>query len=201
MRAIAEVSKVIKEVNEDSPKIRRELARLAKTGGIRPEYRGQMSRFSPIERSSSAIHKADTASRIILNRWFDRLVKEGIAKNTKENRYRFVSQMGEYNRLLMPKLEANLRDWGLSPFIVAGRNFNRFSRRLITGNPGFETTGARAGLNARFKMMSGIIYAGLFPVVINEILNGTPFGRKGNTSWSLRPGPKVGYRGWETAYH
>jgi hypothetical protein len=150
-----DVGRVALQVMQDSPEIRAEKAFLAKYGMLRPEYASQQSKLSPIKWTSEAIHKADTASRILLNRWFDELVRQGTAVDTIENRYQFVSRLGEYNRKLMTKNQAALRDIGASPFIVAGKNFNRFSRRLrYRSNLGLRLPKG-AEIAARAKIMSG----------------------------------------------
>ena len=76
--AMEDVGRVMLQVMQDSPEIRAEKAFLAKHNMLRPEYAAQQSKLSPIKWTSEAIHKADTASRILLNRWFDELVKKGL---------------------------------------------------------------------------------------------------------------------------
>jgi hypothetical protein len=98
--------------------------------------------------------------------------------------------LGEYNRKLMTKNQAALRDLGASPFIVAGKNFNRFSRGLLTGAPGFEATSKGAEIAARAKIMSGTLMAGLIPAVINETTTGHPGGRNGTPIGSIDFGPQ-----------
>jgi hypothetical protein len=133
--SVAEINSVARAVSADTPGMRSEIAFLARNGMIRPEY--PSTGIQRITRMQDLIHTVDTASRVIMNRRFDQLVRRGLATDTLENRRNFIQQIGEYNRRLMSKKEVMLRDYGASPFIVAGRTFNRFARRLVTGNPRF----------------------------------------------------------------
>lgn len=186
-RAVAQITKVSKEVSADTPAIRAELAQMAKRGLIRPDY--PATGIQKITHAQQLIHQVDTASRILMNRWFDNLVERGLAKPTIENRRNFVQQIGEYNRRLMPRTEAMLRDFGISPFIVAGRTFNRYSKRLITGAPGFETASARAAISARAAQLSGLVMATTVPAVVNSVTSGSPFGRPGTPIGAIDFGP------------
>ena len=133
-----DVGRVMLQVMKDSPEIRAEKAFLAKHNMLRPEYAAQQSKLSPIKWTSEAIHKADTASRILLNRWFDALVKEGTAVDTIENRYQFVSRLGEYNRKLMTKNQAALRDIGLVRSSWRGKTLTGSAGDCLRGHRGLR---------------------------------------------------------------
>jgi hypothetical protein len=167
--------------------MRSEIAFLARNGMIRPEY--PSTGIQRITRMQDLIHTVDTASRVIMNRRFDQLVRRGLATDTLENRRNFIQQIGEYNRRLMSKKEVMLRDYGASPFIVAGRTFNRFARRLVTGNPGFEATNTRAAVAARAAQVSGLVFAVTLPAIINSFTTGSMGGRPGTPVGAIDFGP------------
>lgn len=186
--AVTEITKVAREISADSPEIRKEIAEMAKSGMVRPDY--PATGLQKITKMQELIHDVDTAARVIMNRRFNNLVDAGIATDTPMNRRNFVQQIGEYNARLMGRYERAFRDIGLSPFIVAGRTFNRFSRRLITGNPGFEATDTAGAVKARAMQMSGLVAAATIPAFVNMFTTGTPFGRPGTPIGAVDLGPQ-----------
>jgi hypothetical protein len=161
----------------DTPAIRAEQAEMAKMGMLRPEY--PATGIQSITHGQQLLHKVDTAARITMNRFYTNLVEQGLAKNSLESRRAYVMQCGEYNSRLMGHWSRLARDSGMSPFLVAGRNFNRLGRRMTTGNLGIETTGAKA--TARLRATSLLRVGMLFtlPMMVNTILTGNPGGRSG----------------------
>lgn len=186
--AVTEVVNTSREIAADSPAIRSEIAKLAKNGMIRPAY--PPTGIQRITRMQELIHNVDTAARVIMNRRFDNLVSRGLAKDTFENRRNFIQQIGEYNRRLMRRYEAMFRDAGLSPFIVAGRTMNRYARRMVTGDPGFQTTGTKAQLAARTAQLSGLVMATTLPAMVNTFTTGSMFGRPGTPIGAIDFGPR-----------
>lgn len=176
--SIARISSVVREIQADSPEIRKEMAEMAKLGLLRPEY--ELSKIEKYTGFNYLIHTVDAASRITMNRFFDRLVENDVAKNTPENRANFVQQIGEYNdRLMGPKMRA-MKQMGLAPFIVAGRNFNRQGIRRITGNPGFEALSKRQAAKIRsLNVVSGLVAVAVAPALLNYTTTGNVFGRPG----------------------
>jgi hypothetical protein len=184
--AVKRIFDVSREVANDTPGIRAEIAHMAKAGLIRPEY--PATGINKITHAQQALHKLDTGARIVMNRFFDNLVERGLAKDTPLNRKQFVSQVGVYNRRLMNPFMRAARDYGISPFIVAGRNFNRMGRRALLGTPGFETTGGKAAMQARATQMLGTtLSVAVVPMMLNAITTGTPLGRSGTPigAWDL----------------
>jgi hypothetical protein len=176
-QALAEITTVARAIAADTPEIRAEIASMAKRGMVRPEY--PATGINRITHMQQIIHQVDTASRVIMNRRFNNLVERGLATNTIENRRNFVQQIGEYNRRLMTRSEVTLRDFGISPFVVAGKTFNRFSRRLIAGSPGFESPSGKAVLAARTAQISGLLFAATLPALVNIFTTGSMGGRQG----------------------
>ncbi len=188
INAIAEITSVAREISADAPAIRSEIARLAKEGMIRPEY--PPTGIQKITHMQALIHDVDTASRIIMARRFDQMVRRGIVEDTPLARRNFVQQLGEYNRRLMGRWEQSFRDMGLSPFIVAGRTFNRFSRRLVTGDPGFKAKGAGEAVKARATQLASLAFAATLPALINMFTTGSMGGRPGTPVGAIDFGPK-----------
>lgn len=185
--AVREIVNVSRDLSRDTPQGRAEVAFLAKNGMIRPEY--PKTGLQQITRMQDLIHTVDTASRVIMNRRFSELVRRGWVKESMADRRAFVQQIGEYNRRLMNRNEVWLRDRGFSPFIVAGRTFNRFARRLATADPGFRPGNARAAATARAAQVAGLVFATTTPALINMFTTGSPFGRSGVPVGAIDFGP------------
>ncbi len=166
------------EVFQDTPEIRSEMAGMAKQGLIRPDYELPMWK-QMLQPGAKLIHAVDTGSRVVMNRFFDHLVDRGLAKDTIENRRNFVNQVGQYNRRLMGAWSQRMRDSGLSPFIVAGRNFNRQGRRALLGSPGFEAASTGQAIKARAIQLIGPTATILLPMMLNSLTTGKPSGRPG----------------------
>lgn len=186
--AVGEIVKVSREISADTPAIRSEVADMAKRGMIRPDY--PASGVQKITKMQGFIHDVDTAARVIMNRRWDELVKRGIAPDSEVARRNFVQSIGEYNRRLMGRWEQSFRDKGLSPFIVAGRTFNRFSKRLLTGDPGFEATSTKAAIQARAAQLSTLAFATAMPAITNMFTTGTMLGRQGTPIGAIDLGPR-----------
>ncbi len=173
--AIGRVVKTMGEIFSDTPEIRQEISRMADAGLLRGYYPHK----GVTKLGGEAISHLDFASRVILNRFFTNLVERGRAQDTPENRYKFVSQVGEYNRRLIGPLTRTLRDLGMSPFIIAGKTFNQAGRRLLLGDPGFRGATKLDSAKARAIMLSGLAAVVTLPMMINAITTGSPMGRPG----------------------
>jgi hypothetical protein len=183
---VGRIGSVVRQVAKDTPAIRAEIADMARNGLIRQEYRGSQSRITGF--GSRLIHKVDTASRIVMNRFWSNLVERGYVKDTPSARRTFVNQIGEYNSRVMPALMKAFRETGVSPFIVAGRTFNRFSKRLLTGDPGFKAASPKAAAMARAYQLSTLASATLLPAVINYFTTGQFGGRSGTPLGAIDTG-------------
>lgn len=186
--AIGEIAKVSREISADTPAIRSEVSDMAKRGMIRPDY--PPSGIQKITKMQGFIHDVDTAARVIMNRRYTELVNRGLAVDTAIGRRNFVQQIGEYNRRLMGRWEQSFRDKGLSPFIVAGRTFNRFGKRLITGDPGFEATSTKAAIQARAAQLTTLATAATLPALVNMFTTGSILGRQGTPIGAIDLGPR-----------
>jgi len=186
-QSVKEIADVAKEVSSKSQRTRDEKAYLAKIGALRPFYPAEgIQRFLG---THQLLHDVDTATRIILNRRYDELIKRYGAVDTESARRDFINQVGNYNRRLMGRWETLARDTGFSPFIVAGRAMNRYARKMITGDPGFQTDNVKGAIAARASQISGLAFATLIPAITNMFTTGTPFGRQGTPIGAIDFGP------------
>jgi hypothetical protein len=186
---ISRIRSVMREIELDSPAIRKEIADLSMTAGLRSKFdqKGIVKYVS----MHDLLHNVDTAARIIMGRNYDALVKKGIAVDTPEGKIDFISQVGEYNRKLMSRWQAVARDSGFSPFIVAGRAMNRNARRLLLADPGFEATSKKAAIETRVLQASGLVLAATMPALINMITTGSIGGRYGTPVGAIDFGPNA----------
>ena len=186
------VGKVLNEIHADTPEIRTEMAEMAKKGYIRPEF--PSTGVQKITRGQEIIHHVDTAVRILMNRFFDDLKRRGIAEGSEANRARMINQVGQYNRRLMGPIMRVASQIGLSPFIVAGRNFNRNGRWNLTGNPGIEAASLNAAVQMRvINLARNASLIGL-PMILNTLTTGNVGGRPGTPigAWDLGTDEKDG---------
>jgi hypothetical protein len=184
--AVVRISRVAREVMRDSPEIRKEIANMAASGLIRPHY--PASGLQKITKAQDFLHRMDTAARVLMNRFFDNLVERGLAKDTAGNRRQFINQVGQYNGRLQGPLMKALKESGMSPFIVAGRNFNRQGIRGLTGHPGLEATGPAEAAQMRMLNLAGTVMTlTAIPMMLNMITTGKPGGRSGTPvgAWDL----------------
>ena len=180
----------MKELEEDSPKIRKEKAEIGKMAGLRPHYEVEGGLLRILSKPQhDFLYKTDLAVRLILNRRMNNLVRRGLVDDTPEARADFINQVGEYNRKVMARWESSLRNIGLSPFIVAGRAMNRMGRRLVTLDPGFTPKNKKAALEARLIQASGLAMAALVPALINLVTTKSMWGRPGTPIGAVDFGP------------
>jgi len=189
VNAMREIWNVAHEVSSDTPAIRAEIAEMAKMGMIRPSY--PSTGIQKVTHGQQIIHAVDTAARIIMNRRFTELVKrKWIKTDDLRARRDFVNQIGEYNRRLMGRWMQAARDSGIAPFIVAGRTFNKFARRLVTGDPGFETASGSVEVKARALQISTLAVAATIPALFNIFTTGTIWGRTTTPIGAIDLGPE-----------
>ena len=177
------IASVAMEIAGDSPAIRDEIASMAEKGLIRPEYPAQG--LQAITHGGEMIHAVDTAARVLMNRFFDNMVERG-ADPSDANRRQFINQVGMYNRRLMAPWMRAAKDSGISPFIVAGRNFNRQGWNAVTGNPMLAFTDTGAAIQARAMNLFGTaMVMSVIPMIWNTLRVGTPMGRPGTPIGAL----------------
>jgi hypothetical protein len=122
----------------------------------------------------------DKAGRLVRNDLFNNLVDRGLVRDSEAARREWVNQMGQYNGRLMGQFQRFFKEAGFSPFVIAGRNFNRMAMRRITMDPGVKAASKTAALEMRAVEGLGTI-ATLFaiPALLNYFTTGNPSGRTG----------------------
>jgi hypothetical protein len=183
--AIWRLTKTTREVLQDTPEIRAEIEQMARRGLVRPEF--PSTGIQKITHGQQIIHEADTAARVVMNRFFDNLVERKLVPDTEGNRRDFVNQVGDYNTRLEGPIMRAAKQSGLSPFIVAGRNFNRQGRWAITGNPGVEAASMNAAVQMRVLNLLGTSALFTLPMLLNYLTTGKMVGRSGTPigAWDL----------------
>jgi hypothetical protein len=194
--AIHDLAVTTREVLQDTPEIRAEEAWMAQRGLLRPEF--PSTGLQKITRGQAIIHQADTAARIIMNRRFNTLVERGPkwgAQDTEENRRNFINQVGEYNSRLQGPMMKWAKEHGISPFITAGRNFNRQGRWALTGNPGVQMNTMQAAVQMRVTNLLGTAMLFTVPMWLNYLTTGKVAGRAGTPLGAWDYGGKVDENG------
>lgn len=143
--------------------------------------------WNPLTWGSRVIEKADTRTRLQLDRMFSHLAEQGLVKNTETNRREFVNQIGQYNRRAQGEVTRWLRDTGIAPFVTAGKAFNVLGLRTALLDAGAETTSRSSRVAVAATMAAKIGGALLIPAVANYLISqrqdkdgkGNVFGRPG----------------------
>jgi hypothetical protein len=161
-------------VMSDSPEVRKEAADLAALHCYRPEYPGKPGWIGKVlGAGQKVVHMEDMVARLLARDHFRQLVKDGIAEDTPRNEADYVQRCGEYNRRMLGPMTQLAKDIS-SPFVTAGRWFNRLARRRLLGDPGFKTTDAVQETKMRLLSLSTTALAGTLPLLINSYLWGNP---------------------------
>ena len=155
-------------------------------GMLRPDF--PASKMGPLSASQRVLHDIDTRSRILMMRFYQNLVERGLETHSEDGMRQFVNQIGQYNARLQPFAMRTMKAYGLSPFVVAGRNFNQQGRRWLTGDPGVKGANAAAALQMRMTNMVGLFASvAVVPAILNTLTTGTPMGRPGTPvgAWDM----------------
>lgn len=163
-------------VAKDSPEIRAELAEIAKIGALRGESQGKYT--------AKLIAIVDRAGRIAMNRMYDNLVERELADKGEAGRREFINQVGQYNERLHGRIMSMLKQVGASPFVVAGKTFNRLGLKQLVGGHGVKPISRLAGAQIRLtQAFGGAMTLIVVPALMNYLLHkningrpGTPFG-------------------------
>lgn len=182
---ITRVAKNVVNVMQDNPAIQQAVLELAKIGAWhdRP-YIG-----SGIGLGAKIISVIDKAGRLSLNQIYDELVRSRVLTESEAGRREFVNRLGQYNVGLMSKPQQFFREMGISPFVVAGRNFNRQALKQLIGAPGVKGADFVEAAKLRARSFVGLL-TGLVvvPVVANMLLTQEPFGRDGTPTGAIDTG-------------
>ena len=170
-----EVHSIFKVIGTPTQNTLNSLRFLAENGMLRGEHAGR----------ASVVDVIDRAGRLVMNNLFDTLVQRGLYKDSMTERRRFVNQIGQYNPRLRGAFDNVMKKYGIAPFVVAGKTFNRLGDRAVGAMFGLDTGGAEAKSgSASAQLRARQVLAGvLAPVGIAVLLNalrGLPaFGRPG----------------------
>lgn len=171
--AIRSIAQKHAEVVADTPAVRDKIAMLAKNAMLRGDVEDAGA-------THKVIQAVDTASRLVLNDRFDDLAQRGLKKDTLQNRRDFVNQAGQYNRRLMGPVMRTLKDWGISPFVVAGRNFNRQAVRAVTGGSPGSAPDLKSALQTRLtNVLTATLGTAVAAATTNYLLYGSMTGKAG----------------------
>lgn len=186
------LGKAMRDVYTSTPEIQREMAELAVIGAGRAEARHQglvteglkklgvseeaAQKADPNYYTSRLIKFMDKSGRLAANRMFDNLVERGMAVDDEANRREFINRMGQYNERLMTQTQQRARDVGLSPFVTAGRTFNRLAMQRLLQSPGYRAQNPVAAAKARLVETIGtasVMFA--LPIAWNLAHTGSAF--------------------------
>ena len=185
-RVVASSIKVLAK----TPEVQRQIAELADIGAMRAKGVAKEGRLAKIANfNHNVISMVDKAGRLVRDDMYKNLVSRGLVEDTPANRREWVNQMGQYNGRLMGQFQRFFKDAGFSPFVVAGRNFNRMAMRRITMDPGIKAISPKAAVEMRSIEAFGTI-ATLFaiPALANYLLTGSPGGRPGTKMGQIDTG-------------
>lgn len=156
MEATTKIIGKMHEVAADSPEVRAAVADVFKIGAGRQVREtategigATVEKYNPLHYLGKAVHAGDVAARLVMRDIYRAAVENGLTTHSEAAERDWINQIGQYNPRLMGKIERGARASGLSPFIVAGQNFNRVALRRVLQLPAFEA----ASPEARAKML------------------------------------------------
>lgn len=162
---------------ETNPEVQRKLAAMATEAGIVREGETEVSAWKKLIPGKNMISWVDQAGRLTLDQLYQDAVKRGESPNNPVWRRAAVQgALGEYNKRLMPKVQQIMKESGLSPFLTAGKTFNRLSVRQLMLSPGRKAANIQGGAKMRLKQAlytTGLVVA--LPMIINNVMTGHPF--------------------------
>jgi hypothetical protein len=132
-----------------------QLGELAEIGALRqepPPTKGMIKSVLGIGQPkvnwrAKAIEWMDRNVRLVMDDTYQKLAQNGYVENTETARREFVNQAGQYNKMLQGTWTRALRDYGVSPFITAGKTYTTLGVRNVMLDPGVPATSAlRAGM-------------------------------------------------------
>jgi len=180
--ALAKIYSRARDVVANNQEVRDQIAKISQIGAGRAGFEGAGA-------TSRLIQMIDKSARLVRNDMFDNLVKRGKTADTEANRREFINQVGQYNPRLMGQISSKLKEWGFSPFVVAGQTFNRQALRRVSASPGVKAASTSANIAMRAVEL-GSLASTLFavPMAINYGLSGKAFGRPGTPLGAIDTG-------------
>jgi len=167
-------------VLRDNPATQKQIAQLAKIGAMRPLEGERPTPGLGLLRPANMIQLLDRAGRLVRDDLYQNLVRRGLLKDTPADRRLWVNQMGQYNARLMGGIQRWLKEQGVSPFVVAGTNFNRMAMRRMMLSQGLKAKNPAASAQMMATDLFGVLATlVVVPSVMNYFLTGNPSGRPG----------------------
>lgn len=152
----------------ETPEYRALVTDMAKHYGIAREEQSYKGLFGKESVGGKWIRTVDEAGRVTLFQLARQLQDEGYVKPGVEEVRRFVNtQLGQYNKRLMNPLTAAAKAT-FSPFVVAGKTFNRLGATRLLLSPQMKAANPKAWAEMRARQA---IYVGSALVIIPAILN------------------------------
>lgn len=185
---LVRIGLVTKDAINQSPEVQKQLAKIAEIGGGRGavDYHGVLNKVLP---TSKLVHLMDKSGRLALSKMYDNLVKREWVKESEEGRREFINKMGQYNDRLMSAWQQRLKESSMSPFVVAGKNFNRLALQRLTMDAGVAAANPQAALKMKLVEATGVVATLLaMPMVVNYYTTGNVFGRPGVKAGAIDTG-------------
>jgi len=166
---VVAAAKARSDLIANEPAVQEELAKMAESGVT---FRGD----SMGGWSSHVLKTVDTVTRLVLNREYEDLVKEGKVVDSPAERRRYINgRAGQYNKRMMTWFQQGMQETGLGAFNVAGRNFNRLAIGNLTMSPGVKAKTNVDALRLRLSIALGVATAAVVtPALINMATTGEP---------------------------
>lgn len=188
LETLVRIGLATKDAINQSPEVQKQLAKIAEIGGGRGsvDYHGVLNKVLP---TSKLVHLMDKSGRLALSKMYDNLVKREWVKESEEGRREFINKMGQYNDRLMSAWQQRLKESSMSPFVVAGKNFNRLALQRLTMDSGVAAANPQAALKMKLVEATGVVATLLaMPMVVNYYTTGNVFGRPGVKAGAIDTG-------------
>ena len=158
----------IANVQRDDPQTQQLLREMAANYGIaRPEHDFQ-GMFGGKSLGGKAISTVDKAGRLTLFQIAKELAAKGLIKDNEADIRNFVNKnLGQYNIRLQSAFTAFAKST-FSPFIIAGKTFNRLAASRLLLSPGVKAANPQAWATMRARQA---LYIATGMVVIPALLN------------------------------
>lgn len=165
------------ETFNNSPEVQKRLSDMAEQAGIVRGGEDVVAGWRKLIPGKHLINWFDQAGRLTLDSLYQDAVKRGESPDSPVWRRAAVQgSLGEYNKRLMTKWEQIAKESGASPFLTAGKTFNKLALRQMLLSPGRKALDAEGGAKMRMKQalyVGGLVVAA--PMMINYQQTGNPF--------------------------
>lgn len=162
---------------ETNPGVQKRLADMAEEAGIVRQGEDEVSAWKKLIPGKHMISWVDQIGRLTFDQLYKDAIKRGESPDSPIWRRAAVQgNLGEYNKRLASKLQQTMKELGISPFLVAGKNLNRLSLKQLALSPGRKSLDAQGG--AKMRLRQALYATGLLvatPMIVNKMVTGNPF--------------------------